>query len=202
MGHHGIYGKGNGTFPQNMFETSVKVPALICCPGLIPGGTELEAPVSHYDIFPTIMDLLGMEKPADLPGRSWRELLEDPEKETDRPVVIFSEYGPVRMIRQADYKYIHRYPYGPHELYNLKEDPEEFKNLYGFSEFAEISQKLKQAMREWFLRYSRAEMDGRTQAVYGKGQCDIIGNKKGCEPFRDDMLYFPEAKDSLKDFSI
>ena len=32
MGHHGIYGKGNGTFPMNMFDTSVKVPVLISRP--------------------------------------------------------------------------------------------------------------------------------------------------------------------------
>ncbi|NLO37768.1 MAG: sulfatase-like hydrolase/transferase, partial [Clostridiaceae bacterium] len=32
MGHHGGWGKGNGTFPQNMYEESVKVPFLIACP--------------------------------------------------------------------------------------------------------------------------------------------------------------------------
>ena len=29
MGHHGIWGKGNGTFPQNMYDTSVKVPFIL-----------------------------------------------------------------------------------------------------------------------------------------------------------------------------
>lgn len=32
MGHHGIWGKGNGTFPQNMFDTSVKVPFIFSYP--------------------------------------------------------------------------------------------------------------------------------------------------------------------------
>ena len=31
-------------------------------------------------------------------------------------IVIYDEYGPVRMIRLAQWKYVHRYPYGPHEL--------------------------------------------------------------------------------------
>ena len=36
MGHHGIFGKGNGTNPQNMYDTSVKVPGLFRFPGRIP----------------------------------------------------------------------------------------------------------------------------------------------------------------------
>lgn len=35
------------------------------------------------------------------------------------------------MIRNQDWKYIHRYPYGSHELYYLTEDPEEKENLCG-----------------------------------------------------------------------
>ena len=38
MGHHGVYGKGNGTFPLNMYDTSVKVPALVSLPGVCPQG--------------------------------------------------------------------------------------------------------------------------------------------------------------------
>ena len=34
MGHHGIWGKGNGTFPQNMYDESVKVPFIVSCPSL------------------------------------------------------------------------------------------------------------------------------------------------------------------------
>ncbi len=32
MGHHGLYGKGNATWPQNMFDTSVKIPASSAAP--------------------------------------------------------------------------------------------------------------------------------------------------------------------------
>ena len=46
-----------------------------------------------------------------------------------RPVVVFDEYGPNRMIRGERYKLIKRYPYGPNELYDLKEDPGERNNL-------------------------------------------------------------------------
>ena len=45
--------------------------------------------------------------------------------------MVFDEYGPVRMIRNTEYKYIHRYPYGEHEFYDLKADPDENINLIG-----------------------------------------------------------------------
>ena len=35
MGQHGIWGKGNGTFPMNMYDTAVKVPFLVTWPGHI-----------------------------------------------------------------------------------------------------------------------------------------------------------------------
>ncbi len=44
MGHHGIWGKGNGTFPQNMYDTSVKVPFLMSWPGHLPQGVVNDAP--------------------------------------------------------------------------------------------------------------------------------------------------------------
>ena len=38
-GHHGFWHKGNGTFPLNMYENSVKVPFIVSHPGSIPEGT-------------------------------------------------------------------------------------------------------------------------------------------------------------------
>ncbi len=45
--------------------------------------------------------------------------------EGSESIVVFDEYGPVRMIRTREWKYVHRYPYGPHELYHLAGDPGE-----------------------------------------------------------------------------
>ncbi|MBR7839697.1 sulfatase-like hydrolase/transferase [Actinospica durhamensis] len=143
-GHHGIWGKGNGTFPQNMYDSSVMVPFLVAQPGRIPGGRTQAELLSQYDVLPTLVDYLALDSaPAtysadghaadrtDLPGRSFTDLLDGStprprpglptatEPERDR-VVVYDEYGPVRMIRTADWKYVHRYPHGPHELYDLE----------------------------------------------------------------------------------
>ena len=76
-GHHGIWGKGNGTFPQNMYDTSVKVPAIMSHPGLIPQGRVSAALLSGYDFLPTLLDYIGIEAAPDerLPGGSFLPVL-------------------------------------------------------------------------------------------------------------------------------
>ena len=130
MGHHGIYGKGNGTFPQNMYDTSVKVPMLISHPGRIGSDEVSDDMLSHYDIMPTLLEYVGIQSPdcGDLPGFSFAPLLRGEGGSGRGEVVVFDGYGPVRMIRTRDWKYVHRYPYGPHELYDLNGDPEERDN--------------------------------------------------------------------------
>jgi len=48
-GHHGIWGKGNGTRPQNMYDTSVKVPCIFSHPKRIRAGQVSDALLSGYD---------------------------------------------------------------------------------------------------------------------------------------------------------
>ncbi|MFW6007609.1 MAG: sulfatase-like hydrolase/transferase, partial [Halanaerobiales bacterium] len=130
-GHHGIWGKGNGTLPLNMYDTSVKVPAIFSHPGKIPRGEVNNKLVSGYDMMPTLLDYIDLEdKDIDnLPGESFVNLLLGLNEKGRENVVIYDEYGPTRMIRTRDYKYIHRYPEGPHEFYDLKNDPGEENNL-------------------------------------------------------------------------
>ena len=177
MGHHGIYGKGNGTFPQNMFDTSVKVPMLISRPGHVPAGAVNEDLLSHYDIMPTLLDYLGLPNPEaeNLPGHSFANLLNNQPLSGRNHIVVFDEYGPVRMIRNQGWKYVHRYPYGPHELYNLEEDPDEHTNLIDSPACREIEAALRAEMEAWFLRYTDPALDGRHEPVTGKGQLGLIG---------------------------
>ena len=42
---------------------------------------------------------------------------------------IFYEFENLRCIRTQRFKYVHRHPNGPHELYDLQADPDEFTNL-------------------------------------------------------------------------
>lgn len=181
MGHHGIFGKGNGTFPQNMYDSSVKVPMIISLPGTIAAGEFSEAMLSHYDFMPTILDYLDVdyEPAAELPGKSFAEILRGKkQKERDESeIVVFDEYGPVRMIRNKKWKYVHRYPYGPHELYNLAADPTEINNLAAKEEYQEKLFELRAKLEKWFVKYADPAVDGSREEVYGRGQKNLAGIK-------------------------
>jgi len=176
-GHHGVWGKGNGTFPQNMYDSSVKVPAIFSHPGVVPEDVVRHELVSGYDVMPTLIDYAGLTKPAaqNLPGRSFLPLLHGDNAGEREHVVVFDEYGPVRMIRTRDWKYVHRFPYGPHELYDLVNDPMERVNLVDDDARRESRLSLEQELREWFGRYAIPEMNGIHEPVSGMGQLRRTG---------------------------
>ena len=188
VGHHGLLGKGNGTFPINMYEESVKVPFIARCPGKIPGDRVNRSLVSHYDFLPTLLDYLDMPNPIEdeLPGRSFAAVLRGADG-GDEAVFVCDEYGPVRMVREREWKYVHRYPYGPHELYNLAADPGETHNLLEEEAYAETLERLRGKLESWFLQYVNPLRDGVRQQVTGKGQIDLVGpDNQGREAFSDD----------------
>jgi arylsulfatase A-like enzyme len=200
MGHHGIYGKGNGTFPQNMYDTSVKVPALFSRPGYVPEGAVEEGLYSHYDYMPTLLDYLGYDCPDadELPGQSFAPLLRgEPCPERETVVVtgslcdaVYDEYGPVRMIRTPEAKYVHRYPYGPHEFYDLVSDPGERENLVDSPTCHAQIEALKAQLDAWFVRFADPARDGAREPVTGKGQLGLVGHAGKGEPvFADDWYY-------------
>lgn len=174
MGHHGIWGKGNGTFPMNLYDTSVKVPFIARWPGKILPGVVTESMCSHYDIIQTLNELLDLNAtlPENLPGKSFANVLLTGENK-DNHIVIFDEYGNSRMIRNREWKYIHRYPYGPHELYHLITDPGEKENLIEQLDnpvYREIRENLLSELQKWYLTYADPAVDGSREAVTGFGQ--------------------------------
>lgn len=172
MGHHGIVGKGNGTYPMNMYDTSVKVPGIFVFPGTIPESVVSNTMVSHYDFLPTLLDMCGVDydAPKRLPGKSFANVLRGETDSFRDDVVVFDEYGPVRMIRNHEWKYVHRYPDGPDELYDLVNDPDERVNLVDDPAKAEIKAELLAKLTGWFDRYVDPAFDGSKEDVRGSGQ--------------------------------
>ncbi|HNT33881.1 MAG TPA: sulfatase-like hydrolase/transferase [bacterium] len=191
MGHHGLYGKGNATFPLCMFEESVKVPFLVSQPGNIPQGLVCSNMVSHYDFRPTLLDYVGIGggTSADLPGISFIDALSGDFSPKREGVVVFEEYGPVHMFRTQQWKYVHRYPYGPHELYNLADDPGETRNLIGDAGTREIEREMRQQLSLWFCQYVDPRRDGTREAVTGSGQLGPCGpDADSYESFSQDRV--------------
>jgi arylsulfatase A-like enzyme len=179
MGHHGICGKGNGTWPLNMFETSVRVPALISQPGSVPAGAVEAGLWSHYDVLPTLVEHLDLPEPdvEGLAGRSFAPLLRGERPDEPDEVVVFDEYGGTRMIRTERSKLVHRYPDGPDELYDLDRDPEERRNLLGEPGLTRLREDLLNQLDQWFERHADPAMDGAALPVTGRGQLDRVGAK-------------------------
>ncbi|MEG2206651.1 MAG: sulfatase-like hydrolase/transferase [Clostridia bacterium] len=171
MGHHGIWGKGNGTYPMNMYDTAVKVPFLLRYPPMTRAGSVVSELVSAYDLFPTLVALVGSQSRVceKLPGRSFLPMLCGQAQEP-RGVVICDEYGPVRMLRTREMKYIHQYPYGPHALYDLVNDPGETTNLIDDPNWQAQALEMRQALERWFLLYANPALDGSREGVTGSGQ--------------------------------
>ena len=177
MGHHGIFGKGNGTSPLNMFETSVKIPMIVSHKNHIAGGKVFKGLYSHYDIMPTILEYVGIDykSPIALPGKSFCEVLTGGKENEEKDVVVFDEYGPVRMIRNREWKYIHRYPFGPHELYCLAEDSDEKVNLIDDEKYQYKVREMRMRLEKWFVKYVNPEIDGAREPVFGAGQKGLAG---------------------------
>ena len=138
---------------RGVWNFNVRVPLILYSPSLNPQVLRSEAYVHHVDLFPTVLDLLGLEPLPGLDGFSLLPLIRK-EKEQVRPYQ-FGEGAyrgvPQRYIQNGDWKLIKNYlqwgakepatdgPVDPSrtlwtgapplELYNLTADPEETVNL-------------------------------------------------------------------------
>lgn len=160
---HGIWEKGNATVPQNFFEESIMISQAIRWPaGGIPCGLSLDIPVSHCDLFMTLLEAAGATpdeataRKINSPGQSYLAHLRGDDAGGWKQGV-FCEYGNARMMKRDAYKLILRYPYAgiefENELYDLKADPRETVNIYKQPEHAERIASMRKAIEEFFAVY-------------------------------------------------
>jgi len=118
-------------YKMNLYESSAHVPLVIAGPG-VQEGAEVTAPVSLVDIYPTLMEMAGLDGPPGLDGYSLMPELTG--RPSARPDWVLSEYHDTScntgsfMLRRGQWKYINFVGYGP-QLFNLEDDPDEVRNL-------------------------------------------------------------------------
>jgi arylsulfatase A-like enzyme len=177
-----------------MLDNSIRVPAIVRHPEVIPAGVVRRGLVSAYDFAHTLLDQVGLVMPitSPLPGRSFASLFHAGDS-TDRDhIVIMDEYGPMRMIRTPAWKYVHRYPHGPHELYDMTHDPDERRNLVDDPFRTEIVTLLRGELQRWFHRYVDPAVDGTHEPVTGLGQFGRAGTGNEGE-----LAYVPHDPDAM-----
>jgi arylsulfatase A-like enzyme len=151
-GQHGVWGKGNGTWPFNMYEESIRVPMIWNHPGKIRAGQLLNQMVSSYDYFPAILDYLGIDPGHDPKrvGRTYAPLVRGQTRRWDNR--LFFEYSFVRGVRTENLKFIERTREWPSEMYDLEADPGETKNLIDDPAYRKRSEALRAQLRQFFER--------------------------------------------------
>jgi choline-sulfatase len=173
-GAHGLFGK------YTLYEASVGVP-LIMTGADMPRGRVIDTPVSHVDLFPTLVEGAGIAanpEDRDIGGESLWPILAG--ARCTRPV--FAEYHAAGsragtfMLRQGDEKLIHHVG-APAQFFDLAADPEERRDLArtpaGAARAAALTQDLRRVCDPEAVD-RRAKADQRAKAEFWGGNAAIL----------------------------
>jgi arylsulfatase A-like enzyme len=148
LGEHGWFDK------RWMYEESFKMPFLIKNPRTIEAGTTSDAMVMNVDFAPTLLDMAGLEIPAQMQGKSFKGAFEGDDKNKRKSVYyhyyeypIWHKVQPHYGVKTDRYKLMHfYYSMDEWELYDLKTDPNEMRNIYAKAP-AELIESLKKELQ-------------------------------------------------------
>lgn len=127
----------------SLYEGGTRVPFIVRWPGQTKAGTANDVPGIHVDMFPTLVEIAGAKLPASqiFDGESLVPLFRNPAAKLKRTAIYqhFPGYlgagadswrtTPVSLIHEGDWKLMEYLEDGRLELYNLREDIGETKNL-------------------------------------------------------------------------
>jgi len=111
-----------------LYENEIKVPLFVKYPKIVPQNIIVEDLVQTVDIVPTILDLLDISVPGIMHGKSLLPLVGERQETDIHEYAYISQYN-YRAIRNREWKYIRNLKDNSEELYNIKMDPDELKNL-------------------------------------------------------------------------
>jgi N-acetylglucosamine-6-sulfatase len=131
FGEHGLIDK------RVAYEPSMRVPMLVQCPALIKGGTVVTQMVGNIDVAPTVMEAMGLQKPAHMDGDTFLPLVRGKTVPWRKDFLYvyyweknFPETPTTFALRSDRYKYITYYGlWDADELYDIQHDPNETHNL-------------------------------------------------------------------------
>ncbi|MCI0391501.1 MAG: sulfatase [Acidobacteria bacterium] len=151
------------------YEESIRMPLLVRYPKAIKAGTARDEFALNIDLAPTLLELAGVAMPGTMQGRSLVPLLKGKrpgwrnsfliEYYSDKvfPRVLQMGY---KAVRNQRYKYIHYLELdGMDELYDLKSDPYEMKNLIHQPGAAKALEELKREMERLLKETSAHRLD-------------------------------------------
>jgi arylsulfatase A-like enzyme len=133
---HGFHlGEKQRWAKQSLWERSTRVPFIVYRPGQHE-AQQCSRPVELLSIYPTLITLCGLPKRNDLEGVDLSPLLNDPTADGERPAVTTYQQNN-HAVRSEHFRYI-RYADGSEELYDHRQDPNEWRNLAGDAEYKKV----------------------------------------------------------------
>jgi len=150
------HGEGRGRHQMivknYLYEEALKVPLIFSCPGRIAEGVQDRTHlVSGVDVMDTVCDFAGVKPPPHITGGNLRPLLE-------KRVVEWREFAmaevkltgpkPGFAIRTPDYKYITYHEDPVEQLFDMRDDPGETKNLAPEGKYTDTLQDHRKLLRE------------------------------------------------------
>jgi arylsulfatase A-like enzyme len=129
LGEKGISGK------NTLWERSTRVPLIFAGPGIKAGGRS-ERPVELLDLYPTMIELSGMPARPELQGHSLVKQLRNPQAVRPWPAITTHNQNN-HSVRSERWRYI-RYADGSEELYDHRNDPNEWTNLAKDKRYARV----------------------------------------------------------------
>jgi arylsulfatase A-like enzyme len=126
----------------SLYEGGIRVPFIVRWPGVTKAGSFSGVPAAHIDFFPTLLEVAAGEAPKqELDGESLVKLFRDPSAKLKRDAIYHHFPGylgagantwrttPVGVVHRGDWKLMEFFEDGRLELYNLRTDMGELKNL-------------------------------------------------------------------------
>ena len=124
---HGFHlGEKERWAKRSLWEDATRVPVVVVAPGH-KASQKTNRPAELLDIFPTLLELAGLPKDETQEGQSLVPLMKNPKREWKHPAITSFGLGNYS-IRSTNYRFI-QYFDGSRELYDLRDDPHEWKNL-------------------------------------------------------------------------
>ncbi|MHC4165633.1 MAG: sulfatase family protein [Planctomycetota bacterium] len=132
MGHHQMVRK------SSFYDEAARVPLLFSWPGhIVEDKTDEVHLASGLDLMPTLCDYAGIRLPANMRGVSLRPILEGGSGEPRECIVSEGNNNTGRMLRTRSFKYIKYVDDPVEQLFDMKNDPGETRNLAANSRYAQ-----------------------------------------------------------------
>ncbi|MBX3401275.1 MAG: sulfatase [Gemmataceae bacterium] len=127
-----------------LWEESTRMPFIWIAPGFTKPGGVCERTVDLMSVYPTLLSLAGIAKPAHVEGADLKPLLADPKAKWETPAITTYHLNN-HSIRTERFRYI-RYADGGEELYDHDADEYEWKNLANDPKFADAKASMKKLL--------------------------------------------------------